>query len=305
MGQQTNISYVDGTFNGWIGCTKVSAGCKNCYAEKSLPARFRNIKWGPSEERVRASDTNWQKPKTWNRQHELFAECENCGWRGRVTQLDCPDCGETYNYNHTVRQRILCGSLCDVLEDNPQVIEWRDELFRLAGKTPNLDWFFLTKRIENVVPMLPDRWANGGLPRNIRFGVTAENQKMLNRRWPHMERLVRYYNPEVIFLSLEPLLGEINLTIPLTEELDVGNNESVWWTRTVDWVIVGGESGPDARPMDLDWARSIIEQCREAEIPVFFKQAGSAYAKRYGLKDRKGADLKELPPDLHVREFPE
>lgn len=266
MGQQTNIPWVDSTFNPWIGCTKVSPGCANCYAEKSLPARFRNIKWGPGEERVRTSADNWETLKRWDRM----------------------------NKKSGTRSTILCASLCDVFEDNPQVEEWREELFRLAEQTPNLDLLFLTKRPENVEWMLPDRWSQRGvLLNNVWFGFTIESQKMLDIRWSAISSFTHRFRQRAIFLSLEPLLGPIDFC---TASL---------WTRTIDWVIVGGESGPDARPMDLDWARSIIVQCREAKIPVFFKQAGSAYAREHGLKDRKGADLKELPLGLHFREFPE
>lgn len=251
MAENSKIEWTDHTFNPWIGCQKISPGCANCYAQRDMTRkpRWANT-WGPPQTstRLKTSEANWRKPLAWNKKAEQ---------EGR-------------------RYRIFCASLADVFEDNPLVVDWRIELWDLIEKTPNLDWLLLAKRPENIGRMLPDRWQYWDFhkpPRNIWWGISAENQDELEARWPIMESFARHYYPEVLFLSLEPLLGPVNLEICL-EEIDIGDEEYSWWTRPVDWVIAGGESGPNARPMHPDWVRAIRDQCQEAEAPFHFKQYG-------------------------------
>jgi protein gp37 len=127
--------------------------------------------------------------------------------------------------------------------------------------------------------MTPWSW-----PSNVRTGVSAENQQCFDERVPILTGVPGHY-----FLSLEPLLGPIDLTGSLVD---------------VDWIIIGGESGPNARPMKLDWVQDILAQCRAANIPAFVKQLGSHWAKRVGATHSKGGDPDEWPPYLNVRMFP-
>lgn len=248
------------------------------------------------------------------------------------------------------RHRVFCASLADVFEDwrGPMVdakgteLSWdginpvtmdhvRARLFTLIGETPNLDWLLLTKRPQNVLRMAHDAWClpvpghvsqNAGdgrhwhFPRNLWLGTSVENQAGADERHPHLKA-----TPAALdFWSAEPLLGPID-ALPLWEKYG-----------KPAWVIVGGESGPGARPMQIEWARSLVSQCKAAGVACFVKQLGSnpedpagfqAAAKEWegiwgfppGLPnqiaectwkpaDKKGGDPEEWPADLRVREFP-
>lgn len=251
MGSDTKIEWAHNTFNPWTGCTKVSPGCANCYAE-GWAKRSGIVKWGKGEPRRRTSPANWREPIKWN---------------ARVAKAG-------------VRERTFCASLADVFDpEAPQ--EWRDDLFALIRETPWLDWLLLSKRFglihqDTIMLMLPDDWGNG-YP-NVWLGTTVENQAMADKRIPELLR-----TPSAIrFLSCEPLLGPVNLgRIDATSETDPGfsamqcgpDDEGPLQT-TIDWVICGGESGPSARPMHPDWARSLRDQCAEAGTPFMFKQWG-------------------------------
>lgn len=247
MAENTKIEWCDHTFNPWIGCTKVSEGCQFCYAEALMDKRYGKVKWGPQGVRMRTSFANWKKPLAWNRKAEAEGQ----------------------------RHRVFCASLADVFEekpDQPEMDEWRHDLFHRIWDTPHLDWLLLTKRPENVnahfqrSPLYNDYLQQmGELPPNIWIGTSVENQEQADLRIPHLLNI-----PAAIrFLSMEPLLGPVNLT---------GFASPLWGklppSAFLHWVIVGGESGPNARPMHPDWARSLRDQCVAAGVPFFFKQWG-------------------------------
>jgi protein gp37 len=129
---------------------------------------------------------------------------------------------------------------------------------------------------------------------NIQIGVSSENQKAADERIP----LLLECPAAVRFVSCEPLLEEIDLRQWLVSFFNPA-------TTRLDWVIVGGESGPGARPMHPDWARSLRAQCQDAGVVFFMKQMGSAWAKLHGCRDSHGGDMSEWPEDLRVREYPE
>jgi protein gp37 len=156
--------------------------------------------------------------------------------------------------NVPTRQRVFCASLADVFEDRPDVFFWRDDLFRLIEQTPNLDWLLLTKRPENIKRTLPD---------NVWIGVSVENQAMADKRIP----VLLTVPAKIRFLSCEPLLGSLDLPVLMRDNLGT-------WNERINWVIAGGESGPEARPMDPRWMRSLRDQCQVAAVPFFFKQWG-------------------------------
>jgi len=151
------------------------------------------------------------------------------------------------------REKVFCASLADVF-DNHKSIErkWRDDLFALIRSTPNLNWLLLTKRPQNIPRFVPDDWGDG-YP-NVWLGTTAENQEEFDRRWSHL----RAVSTKIRFFSFEPLLGPIELRS----------------AGSLDWAIVGGESGPGARPMHPDWARSLRDQCKAVGVRFLFKQWG-------------------------------
>lgn len=157
-----------------------------------------------------------------------------------------------------VRRRVF-PSMCDPFEfrgqdekASGQIGRLRGDFFCLIEGTPSLDWLLLTKRPQNVRRMVPDRW-HCGAPGNVWIGATIEDRA-------HLWRLdqLRRVAARVRFLSIEPLLEDLG-------PLDLAG---------IDWVIVGGESGPKARPMRPDWVRSIRDQCAVAGVPFFFKQWG-------------------------------
>jgi protein gp37 len=176
---------------------------------------------------------------------------------------------------------VFCASLADVFEDNPQLTDWRRELFMLIGQTPNLDWLILTKRPENILGMIPH--FVDGLPDNVWIGTSIETQEYLETRLPALLEIPA----SVHFLSVEPMLGPVRLPI-----------EKLYpWAGVLDWVICGGESGPHARPMELQWARDLRNDCKASGTAFFMKQIGGRADKRDQMTD--------FPEDLQIREFPQ
>lgn len=291
MSENTKIEWADHTFNPWIGCTKVSiaatggGGCDHCYAEISTPARVLRSAgaetWGPGAPRRRTSLANWALPHRWDAQHEAFFA------------------------QHGRRQRVFCASLADVF-DNEVDPQWRVDLFNLILSTPNLDWLLLTKRIGNAARMIEETLPAGlkALPMecplawpwpHVWIGATIVNQAEAERDIPKLLAVPA----SVRFLSMEPLLGPVDLTVyhdwlgrsdggmwcpdcpehgvgidPNEHAHCLGEVEDVAPYEGIDWVIVGGESGPGARPMHPDWARSLRDQCQTAGVPFLFKQHG-------------------------------
>ena len=258
------------TFNPVIGCMKVSAGCTHCYAEALMDKRYNRAQWGPNTRRVRTSSSNWKKPLQWNASAKAMGQ----------------------------RAKVFCASLSDVFEDHPDWVQPRHDLFNLIAQTPYLDWLLLTKRPENINRMVADyagdcAWLawNGVYPRtNIWIGTSVENQEQAEKRIPHLLNV----EAPVKFLSCEPLLSPLNL-----EDLAYEAAGPAWagYNKLVDWIIVGGESGQKARPMQLEWARSLKEQCQAAGTAFFMKQLG-------GISDKRH-DLADFPEDLRIREFPQ
>ncbi|HGL5074129.1 TPA: phage Gp37/Gp68 family protein [Burkholderia multivorans] len=240
MSENTKIEWCDHTFNPWEGCQKVGPGCDHCYAE-TRNARFAGgtaVNWGPGAPRRRTSPANWRKPLQWNRDGTFYAI-------------------------HRRRQRVFCASLADVF-DNAVDPTWRADLFDLIERTPNLDWLLLTKRIGNVMSMVSEaaqyqfdleRVEKPSLHDNVWIGATITSRAEMLR---DAEKLLAV-PASVRFWSVEPMLGDLG-EIPID--------------LMPDWIICGGESGPDARPMHPDWARDLRDQCADAGVPFLFKQWG-------------------------------
>lgn len=275
MGADSKIEWTKHTFNPWRGCTKVSQGCKFCYAE-TLSARNPKTlgEWGPRGTRVIAAESYWRQPLKWNAAALAAGE----------------------------RHRVFCASLADVFEGPdtmpaeswPLVQQARNRLFELILDTPELDWLLLTKRPENILrysPMLDGTgrdWWRDGWPTNIWIGTSVENQEAANERIPHLLKVPA----AVRFLSCEPLLGPVNFDV-CEDKGDAYGDGAIYWnmlsghrwmrdgfekelqgTPPIHWVIAGGESGPKARPMHPDWARSLRDQCQAAGVAFHFKQWG-------------------------------
>jgi protein gp37 len=263
VGEHTEISWTDHTFNPWHGCFKVSAGCTNCYAETFSKRVGRNL-WGPSSTtpRLLFGDKHWTEPLKWND----AAEREDIG------------------------KRVFCASMADVFEDHPMLPPERERLWELIDRTPMLDWQLLTKRPENIAAMVPAEWM-AKPPANVWYGTSVEDQDAADERIPKLLGV-----PAVVrFLSCEPLLGPVDLRMvnlgvrpgalgtfnAYLDSLGATLTDEMGFERRirnrVHWVIAGGESGPKHRPFDPEWARSLRDQCVAAAVPYFFKQVGGLH----------------------------
>lgn len=299
--KNSKIEWTDHTFNSWVGCTKVSPGCANCYAETLDRNRFSKTMdggsvskpvthWGSGAPRHRTREAEWRKPLAWNAEAEAAMDAA------------LHDFG-TDRYEAPPRPRVFCASLADWLDEEVP-IAWLADLLTLIRETPCLDWLLLTKRpqnFENRVGQVIDaflslgavgdftkggavladwfaEWRRGRAPHNVWMGTTAEDQARADERIPHLLRIPA----RVRFLSCEPLVGPVVLRDPGAEYgdgsmADLSDAPPGWDFPGVNWVICGGESGEsDApiRPMRAEWARALRDQCADAGVPYFFKQWG-------------------------------
>lgn len=180
MGFITGIAWCDHTFNPWIGCTKVSDGCKFCYAAV-FDNRFGGEHWGPGATRQVTTKQNWNKVKNW---HRLATEAG-------------------------IRRRVFCASLADIF-DAEAPVEARNNLFTLIEQTPNLDWLLLTKRPQLIVPTIPTSWRDE--PRkNVWFGTSVEDDRVRERI-----DILAEVPAAVRFLSIEPMIGDIEYPTSMT-----------------------------------------------------------------------------------------
>lgn len=220
-----------------------------------------HIVWGSQEQRKRTSAGNWRLPLRWNSAHNEF------------------------NAINGHRRRVFCASLADVF-DNQVDSAWRDDLWALVRATPNLDWLILTKRIGNVKAMLPDDWHNG-YP-NVWLGISVVNQEEADRDIPKLQATPA----RIRWLSMEPLLSPVSLEGECRPWGRQG--ESTAMLSNINWVVVGGESGPHARKMPEAWAKDLGEQCSRRGVPFFFKQHGGTDKNKGGCL-LNGVEVKSWP----------
>lgn len=298
----SSIGWTDHTANFWWGCTKVHAGCQNCYAE-ATDNRYGGKHWGAKATR-RAIASVWNDLAKWNEKaleqcvvHNVFA-CSMC------------DLFEEFTGNVVNTQG---GILSD---DGVGAI--RDRALTYMTHLDGLRFLVLTKRPENIIQMVPASWLENW-PKNVWTGTSPCDQKTADES---IHRLLRV--PGHHFLSCEPLLGPVNLrrVKDVTGFVDAfdgrghdGSVEGEYYKDdssigTVDWVIIGGES-VGGRPCKLGDVLEIVQQCSAANVPVFVKQIGSNPVVTINgvpftqkTKHRKGEDINEFPVDLQVRQFP-
>jgi protein gp37 len=228
-----------------MGCHKVSAGCKHCYAEQLTKVRMgRPGLWGLNGTRAMTGPGVWRKVPQWN----AAAAAEKR------------------------RHRVFVASLADVFEDRPELVEPRARFWAIVRDCPWLDFQVLTKRPENIPAMLPDDWGSGY--HNVWLGTSIENNAVAGRG-----RILTATPAIVHFVSYEPAIGPL-------EQLDLTD---------IEWLIVGGESGPGHRKMDLQWARDIQARCKLSGTAFFFKQ-NHGYRTELGI-DALGAIYRDYPLD--------
>lgn len=178
MGENTGIAWCDSTFNPWWGCTKVSPGCDNCYAEV-LDNRWGDSHWGKGVPRRTFGDAHWNEPLKWNR----LAEKSGKPWR------------------------VFCASMADVMDDEAPAGQ-RERLWELIDTTPHLTWLLLTKRPQRYMRYLPKEFKRG----NVWLGMSAENQQMFNVRADHLIE-ASVYRDTIAYVSYEPALGPLTLSV--------------------------------------------------------------------------------------------
>ena len=252
----TSISWTNETWNPVTGCSKVSPGCAHCYAERlSLKFGWSKAPWTPenAEQNVVLHPERLNKPLTWKTPRMVFV-----------------------------------NSMSDLFHELVPV-EFIERVFTVMGATPDHTYQVLTKRPERmaeVVNAYTDRHLGGKPLPNVWLGTSVENQHWADVRIPALLEA-----PAVVrFLSCEPLLGPLDLSWYLCD--DFARDDSRWENK-INWVIVGGESGPGFRTMNHDWARDIRNLCANWEVAFFFKQS-SAFRSETGTT-LDGQEYHEFP----------
>ena len=319
MGMISKIEWCDATWNPVVGCAPVSPGCANCYAS-ALSVRWGKGKYGATRERTLASKGTLRLP---------------------------------YRLNHRAKDRptrLFTASLSDVF-DPVWPVDGHIRLLTAIEKCRQVNFILVTKRPElwrtvlervtsSPASRLPEvlqaaefaqSWLDGKAPDNVCVMASVEDQSYALRRIPDLLRIPARWHG----LSLEPLLGPVDVTNhglhgAYSTPTTTVEGRPVEWTDPgpgfigLDWLVIGGESGPKARPCHVDWIRSLVRQGLEAGAAVFVKQLGSmsvsdvdtvpdrskwrgikGVAGRTGLAHKKGGDPTEWPADLRIREWPE
>lgn len=290
------IEWTDTTWNPVRGCSRVSPGCDHCYAMRQ--ARRFDRPGGAYEGLTRVGS-------------------RGVDWSGRVRlvpeMLDQP-------LRWRRPRRVFVNSMSDLFHEALS-LEDIGRVFGIMADAPRHTFQILTKRARRMREALiaiedavdPERHGYSWPLPNVWLGVSAEDQQRADERIPELLQA-----PAVVrFVSAEPLLGPIDF-----EGTPGPDGVGIDYPEGLDWVIVGGESGPGARPCDVAWIRSIVRQCREAGVACFVKQLGARPVSdadddrrhcgdmtlpspfRMLLQSRKGGDPGEWPEDLRVREFP-
>jgi protein gp37 len=280
MSDHSAIEWTDATWNPTKGCTKISPGCAHCYIERTPAFRIHGLKFVNGHIPLQFHEDRLEQPLQWKKPRRVFVNSLS-----DLFHRDVPT-----SFLHQVYHTM-------------EAAHWHQ--FQV-----------LTKRPRRLVRYLSWRYGGSRIPsRHIWHGVSVENQRAADERIP----LLLQARCSVRFISAEPLLEEIDLTPYLHgDTLAAPGPGGFRKGPRLDWVIVGGESGPKSRQFDLAWARSIVAQCQDAGVSVFVKQLGAEpvgnfegernapYPKgrMWDLRDKKGGDLTEWPEDLRVREYP-
>lgn len=282
MGEITGIAWTDSTMNWWEGCTKVGPGCDNCYAADRDHRYHQGSHWGAGAPRrqmainTRNNMMRWQKKAP-----EFLAE-------------------------HGRRRRVFCSSLSDIF-DNEVDDAWRAEAFAAMKAAPDVLIQICTKRVSNIAKMVPENWRPTSMgftiwPRNVGILITVVTPEEVLRDVHRLVQLKQRFGIPWIGLSVEPMIADVTAAmVQITHNM-----------QHVDWVIFGGESGPNARPCELHWIVKGVQYCLAHGIAPFVKQLGAVPVYAGGgplkLKDPAGKDVDEWPVVpfdlLRTREFP-
>lgn len=306
MAENSNIEWTNHTVNLWWGCEKISPGCANCYASDTA-RRVGDDIWGKHKPRrhIKSAISEIQKlnrkARYAGRVDRVFMQSMSDLFEDDYGQPIIDQKGNRLHWQYRLHvESIIPESMASNRTGCPPITltDLRELAFRTIDQCTNLHFLLLTKRPENIRRFwpqvgLPDAGVPGTLGRHIRFdniwiGTSVENQEQADIRVPELLKC-RDLSP-VLFLSCEPLLGPVFLSDLEREEED---GEGFDWLSgdDINWVIAGGESGPKARPMHPDWARSLRDQCDAAGVPFFFKQWGEWWPCSQGCGDEDDDDL--------------
>lgn len=285
MSDTTHIQWTDATWNTVTGCTRVSEGCERCYIDRTPPFRMA---------------------------HRLFDSPAIGGTTGVILHQD----RLTLPLRWRKPRRVFVNSLSDLLHESVPT-EHIAKVWAVMAASPQHTYQILTKRPARLRSLLHSD-AFVGLVRNgycggfawplpnVWLGVSVESQKWADIRIPTL-----LDTPAAVrWISAEPLLGPVRLSAAWVDmpvdarPVKVADIVGIGLPNRLDWVVTGGESGPGARPMDLNWAMDLVIQCSAATVPMFVKQLGSVWARENGAADRKGGDPAEWPVGLQERQFP-
>jgi protein gp37 len=306
------IEWTEETWNPVVGCSKVSPGCAHCYAETIAKrfgdgATFPTFKpWTPENaaHNVTLKPDRLEQPLHWRRPRMVFVNS--------MSDLFHEEIPDSYIAEVFATMAFATRHTFQVLTKRP---ERARDLLTQPFERGSFSWITEDRVGNRLSPDFPVTWP---LP-NVWLGVSIENM-----RWVGRADTLRETPAAVRFVSAEPLLGPLIERVGCPECWDWPDDECAaceglcwWWSQEslslegIDWLIVGGESGPGARPMDLNWARDLVEACDLPGVAPFVKQLGSVWAKQHtargldcGPADKKGGDPRHWPPDLRVREMP-
>jgi protein gp37 len=297
----TSIQWTDKTWNPTRGCSRVSPGCVNCYAER-IAERFSTH---ANQDGDRAGGV-----------FAGFAHRVNGhpAWTGKVELIESK---LTEPLHWKKPRRIFVNSMSDLFHEELHFDDISD-VWNVMKSAPHHTYQILTKRAERMAALMPRLVVLHGILPCVWLGVSVEDQQRADERIP----LLLQTPAAVRFVSYEPALGPVDFSKWLPAVPYRGKFDIDW----LDWIIVGGESGPGARPFDVAWARHCRDQCKAARVAFFFKQYGAqprmpipegehdsfldsqravglkSYA--YDLRDSHGGDMAEWDEQDRVREFP-
>jgi len=262
MGASSAIEWTEATWNPVVGCVKVSAGCKNCYAER-MAARLAGVALAARNKGISSGRTA----------NYIGTVNSDGHWSGRVV-LDYQAIYQPLKWR--TPKIIFVNSMSDLFQEGVP-LEFIKEVFRVMNSCPQHTFQILTKRPEIAAKLAPQLlWS-----KNIWMGTSIEDSRFVCR-----VQELRKIKAHVRFLSLEPLIGPIP-NLPLTG---------------IDWIIVGGESGPGAREMRGEWVRKIRDRCLARGVPFFFKQWGGVNKKRFG-RTLDGRTWDQMPFDKDIARY--
>lgn len=299
MSERTEIAWTDSTHNFWRGCTKVSPGCARCYAETLVTTRLKG-EWGKGKARVLSK--NFDAPLKWNKKPWV---CGVCGHH--MTEVESKAYNGCPTGMHVVqhhRRRVFSLSLGDIFDEEAPIKYLADAL-DIIRRCPDLVFQLLTKRPEHALDRLRscainmpaengsqwiDAWLGGRPPENIWLGTSIEDQQRADERIPLLLKIPA----RVRFLSVEPLLSPIEFS-DVTKRSDAVGQLGNRALDGINWLIVGGESGPDRRDCGVEAICDVARQCQCAGIPIFVKQDTALRPGQQGRIPDEIWELKQFP----------